>query len=104
MTTFTISHEIFVPRDIVYDLWSSADHFGIWFPALGNTALTESEPPSRLKFTVQDDTELTVALEDLGGTTRIEVTQNTTDNPDLPNSEAAWREVFAALENYLSAI
>ncbi len=103
MTTLTASHEIFVPREIVYDLWDSADHYGIWFPALGNATRQEGNPPELLKYTV-DDTELAVTLADLNGSTRIDVTQSSTTCIDLPNNEDGWHEVFTALENYLSAI
>jgi len=104
LSTFNISHEIFVPREIIYDLWASADHFQVWFPALGNATLHDSQPPEQLQFTLADASELIVEFSDLNGTTRIELSQSSSDSPELPNNEADWHSVFAALENYLSAI
>ena len=104
MTALSINHEIFVPREIIYDLWASADHYQIWFPALANAISLESEKPEQLKYTLADETELVVQLNDIGGTTRIVLTQSSNSCPELPNSQDDWHHVFAALENYLSAI
>jgi uncharacterized protein YndB with AHSA1/START domain len=105
---FHVSHETFVPREIIYDLWANTEHLQYWNPQLAEATLIIANPPQRLTYRIKastvEATELDVVLTDVDGTTRIDVTQSSIENPDLPNSADAWDEVFRALENYLSAI
>ena len=103
-----VSHETFVPREIIYDLWTAVEHLRYWNPKLAAAALVTAKPSERLTYRVTGSAgqaaELDVTLTDLGGTTRIDVTQSSTGHPDLPNSADAWHDMFRAMENYLSAI
>ena len=106
--TQTFSHDIFVPREIVFDLWSQPEHLVHWFPQLTAGTLAEASAPQELRylFTSADAStpELTVLFEDLGSNTRIQVSQTATHNTGLPTDADAWHDIFQSLETYLSSI
>ena len=105
------SHEVFVPRDIIFEICTDADHLRYWW-ADGVDALAQSEAPSRIVYTlpqnpggIQTDSEVILTLHDLGATVRIDVYQShLADMAATQQAAEEWQQRFAALENYLSSI
>lgn len=105
------SHELFVPRDIIFEICTEADHLRYWWPD-GVDALAQSEAPSRIVYTlpqnpggIQTDSEVVLTLHDLGVTVRIDVYQSHLADLDATQQAAKqWQQRFAALGNYLSSI
>ena len=105
------SHEVFVPRDIIFAVCTDADHLRYWW-ADGVDALAQSDALSRIVYTlpqnpggIQTDSEVILTLHDLGGTVRIDVYQSHLADMDATQQAAKeWQQRLAALENYLSSI
>ncbi len=100
------SCELFVPREILFDLCTGAEHLALWFTDEAPTIL-EAVAPSRVVYRLGtvNARDAILTLEAMGSTTHISVRE-----PGLPEGAAqdqatlAWQQRFAALENYLSSI
>jgi uncharacterized protein YndB with AHSA1/START domain len=105
------SHEVFVPRAIIFEICTVADHLRYWWPE-GVDALAQSEALSRIVYTfpqspggIQADSEVVFTLHDLGATVRIDVYQSHLADMEATQQAAKqWQQRLAALENYLSSI
>ena len=106
MTTHRFSHEIFVPSDIVFDLWTAPEHVAIWFPQLTDWVLSDANPPQDLAYVLDANggEKLSVHLEGLGSNTRMAVSLTHTGAAVLPTGADQWHAIFQALESYLSSI
>ena len=105
------SHEIFVPREIIFEICTVAEHLKYWWPDAEN-AVKQTSEPFRVVYTLQQSNEdtdsifdVTFVLQDLGGSARIDVHQpDRYDETDTEQVTMLWRQRFAAMENYLSNI
>jgi hypothetical protein len=105
------SHEVFVPREIIFELCTEPDHLKFWWTD-GTYTLKQTTEPSRVVFALPStlggapaDHEVTLELHDLKATTRIEVYQSHLADADAREQAATeWRLRLAALETYLSSI
>ena len=105
------SHEIFVPREIIFEICTVADHLKYWWPEAEN-AITQTAAPSRVVYALPLNAgdapsrrEVTLVLHDLAGSARIDVHQSHLSNEEeIQQAAKEWQQRLAALENYLSSI
>ena len=105
------SHEIFVPREIIFEICTVADHLKYWWPEAEN-AITQTVAPSQVVYALQLNTgdtssrrEVTLVLHDLAGSARIDVHQShLTNEEEVQQAAKEWQQRIAALESYLSRI
>jgi len=109
----SISCEVFVPREIVYELWTEQEHLEQWHPpcAGSDATVTETVRPEKLVYTMAQthDTgpagEVRVVFEDLGGRTGISVHQTALVSADARERQrGAWGLALDRLTDYLSII
>ena len=139
----TLSRELFVPRDLVFQVWTEAEHLSAWYSPLadcarevtadartggqylfvwttpGGTRFAQSgeyrrvDPPAGFHCSAHYEeafegaihTELSVALADAAGSTRIDIQQQ--GFPAESSRDAArqlWSDLLDQLEAYFSVI
>ena len=130
--SLTLSRELFVPRDLVFQVWTEADHLSAWYSSTADctrevsvdtradgTRFAQSgeyqavDSPAGFRcsqhyeegFGEAFGTQLTVALADAAGSTSIDIQQQ--DFPSAASRDAArqlWSDLLDQLEGYFSVI
>jgi len=109
----SISHEIFVPREIIFELWTSPEHLEQWNPPYTGVDVGYAEliAPEKLVYATGRPgiadmaSEVHVKFEDLGGMTRITIHQAPLASAEaLAEQEQAWELALDRLTEYLSVI
>jgi len=141
--SLTLSRELFVPRDLVYQVWTEVDHLSGWYsPSAGctreisadvrvggrylfawttpdGTRFAQSgeyravDPPAEFRcsqwyqegFDGTFGTQLTVALAEVAGSTRIDIQQQGFPTEiSRDSARQLWSDLLDQLEGYFSVI
>lgn len=106
-----IERELFVPREIVFDLWTMHAHLANWYDIgvdeSSNLQFQALEKPDRLGYTQQSasgTTDIVVTLLDLGGKTALEIRETGLTPERREQRTDEWHRRLDNLTAYLSSI
>ncbi len=128
--SFTLSYELYLPRELVFETWTDASHLGGWYAARGESVVAdgaarwrlvgpaaeviedvrvvETQAPERLLWERVNGPaggSLSVTFGGGRGTCTIEVSQSSfADAAERDRQEALWQQRLRRLEEYFSAL